>query len=87
MGGNVIIATTTDDYLIHHDCMLYVARFDSDGGTIVSVYRSGIVRDDDRIYEPVAGLIDGAELDYRTVVGDDRMMFGRGELSLYELAP
>jgi hypothetical protein len=78
------MATATDGYLIHHDCMLYVARFDKPHGTFISVYRSSVVNDDDQIYKPVAELIDCAELDYRTVVDDDRMMFGRAELSLYK---
>lgn len=72
----------TADNIIEHDCTLYVTR----EGDEITVYRSVLVRDTDDLYQPVAELIDGAELAHRETVADENMIFGRAERLIYTTA-
>lgn len=68
-------------------CWIYASRITNldTGLSWLAVYRSPELRDTDDEYRAVLELIGDAEPLEFSVIPDDRMMFGRGELSIYSM--
>ncbi|OBY33102.1 hypothetical protein [Mycolicibacter kumamotonensis] len=68
-------------------CWVYAWRTTNldTGLSWISVYRSPELRDTDDEYRAMLNLIGDAEPLEFSVIPDDRMMFGRGELSVYAM--